>query len=167
MMVRRVSAWCGAGLLAALFTSAPARAEVIDQFQDWTLQCFDAPDGEECIVTQVVLRDGNQVLGVGVDWVSAEDRARIIFNLPPQAIEGTRMALTIDEGETRYLPIDNCGEGRCQLRAVAEDALIAEMKRGERAVVTFLLPPEERLDVPVSLLGFTAGYEAMRARSQG
>ncbi len=150
----------------------PYTREVIGS---WEMRCIKAEEGsteeEPCQMYQ--LMDDSQ--GVAVAEVS-------LFRLPAggKAIAGAtiivpletslpdQVTLAIDGSKARRYPYAFCNQIGCYVRLglTAED--IAAFKRGNEAVMTIIpaLAPDQKVELTLSLSGFTASYDKVSVLDQ-
>ncbi|HEX5795845.1 MAG TPA: invasion associated locus B family protein [Geminicoccaceae bacterium] len=133
------------------------------QLQDWTLRC-ELPQGEPpefCEMRQrVVNQEGERVLLAVVGPLPQIDRAGLLFVLPLGIALPPGAFLKIDGGPEQPVPVERCEPQGCRIELVLEPELLARLKAGTRALVGFHVYDgrggRPRVDVPVSLLGFSA-----------
>lgn len=144
----------------------PVEPYVKAEHGDWKLQCFAIEEGEEPCQLYQLLKDE---MGTDVAEVA-------IFRLPPggQAVAGAtvtvpletlltaQLTIAVDGAKGKRYPFSFCSPVGCYARIgfTAED--IAAFKRGAKASVT-LVPapaPDQKVELDMSLLGFTAAYDA-------
>ncbi|SHF41731.1 Invasion protein IalB, involved in pathogenesis [Modicisalibacter ilicicola DSM 19980] len=138
----------------------PADANVeVETFQDWEVRC---PQGGgapgDCTMTQLVDNPNGDspIMRVIMAYPSEMDTAAMAFILPL----GTRLApglqLAVDNGEPINFPYQVCQQQGCRADIPVTDSLRQQMRSGSRATLSIMGPRGERLDLPVSLQGFTA-----------
>lgn len=159
-----------AALLSALaFGIAQAQTESTSrtgqEFRDWTVQC-EQPEGaerEHCHIFQtVVLRENNQpLLHLAVGRIIETGDAAAIMTVPLGVLLPPGMALRVDEGENIRFPVQSCQPNGCIAVLPLEDEMIRQLKGGVQATVTFVDADQRPIGVPVSLLGFTAGFDSL------
>lgn len=134
---------------------------------DWAVKCVKAPEGQTdpCSAYQLLKNEqGSNVAEITLfqlpEGGNAEAGATIIT--PLETLLTEQILLQIDDGQTKRYPFSFCTQIGCFARIgfTAED--IAAMKRGNEATLTIvaLAAPDQKVNVPVSLKGFTAAYEA-------
>lgn len=150
----------------------PYTREVIGS---WEMRCIKGEEGstdeEPCQMYQL-MNDGD---GVAVAEVS-------LFRLPAggKAIAGAtiivpletalpeQVTLAIDGSKARRYPYAFCNQIGCYVRLglTAED--IAAFKRGNEAVMTIVpaLAPDQKVELKLSLSGFTASYDKVSVLDQ-
>jgi invasion protein IalB len=157
---------CLCTVLAA--ACAAARAEPSDgqSFKDWTARCETLQDGTKapCYIMQnVLLKKGNQpLLLVAVRNAADGDRPAAFFSLPLGVSLPGGLSLTVDEGQPLRLRYERCDRNGCHAPLPLDDALLKSLKGGRWARVAFFDAARREISVPVSLLGFTAGFDALR-----
>jgi invasion protein IalB len=128
-------------------------------FRDWRLACL----GQDCVIRAWVRgADGTAVLALAA-WPQGEggyltvDTSLGLF-LPD--------GLRIDLGDTpaRLAPWRTCDAAGCYAVAPVDAAFLAALQRERTAEVTLTLVEGVRVRLPVSLLGFTAAWEALSSR---
>lgn len=157
---------------AAAGVGQPYTREVIGA---WEMRCIKAAEEsneeEPCQMYQL-LDDGE---GAPVAEVS-------LFRLPPggQAIAGAtvivpletslpqQMTMRIDGGDARRYPFAFCNPVGCYVRLGLTEADVTAMKRGNEAVLSIVpaLAPDQTVELPVSLEGFTASYDKVSVIDQ-
>ncbi len=139
------------------------------KFELWEQRCFKTESGiDPCQLYQLLKdTDGNAVAEI------------TMFNLP-EGTEGPAVAgasvvvpletmlpngvqLQIDTAKSKTYPFTFCTAAGCVSRVgfLAEE--IESMKKGAKATLTIVpaLAPDQKVNLDVSLKGFTAGYTAM------
>jgi invasion protein IalB len=74
-----------------------------------------------------------------------------------------QITMKIDDGTAKRYPFTWCSQVGCYARIGFTADEIAAFKRGKKATVTIVpvAAPDTTVDLDVSLIGFTAGYEAV------
>jgi invasion protein IalB len=133
------------------------------QQQDWTLRC-ELPQGqppEFCEMRQrVVNQEGERVLLAVVGPLPQIDKPGLLLVLPLGIALPPGTFLKIDGGPEQPVPVERCEPQGCRIELVLDPELLARLKAGTRALVGFHVYDGQggrpRVDVPVSLLGFSA-----------
>lgn len=146
-------------------TAARAQPEDGQQFKDWTARCETLPDGTTppCYIMQsVLLKKGNQpLLLVAVRNAVEGERPAAFFSLPLGVSLPGGLSLTVDEGQPLRLRYERCDRNGCHAPLPLDDALLNSLKGGRWARVAFFDATRREISVPVSLLGFTAGFASL------
>lgn len=131
--------------------------DVVDeQFEDWAVRCPSGGDGR-CEMTQLVNNPetGNPMLRVVMLYPEQMDSAAMVFLLPL----GTRLPpgvqLTVDGGEPHNFPFQVCLQRGCRADFRLEDPVRQRMRAGQVATVSMIGPQGGRIDLDISLQGFT------------
>ena len=188
---RRAAALLGiatlVGALAIAGNTAPARAQATEaqeggepkpgprdgqEFQDWRLRCEAATElqPEFCEMRQrIVDREGNRVVLAAVGRLPNIDTPGLLFILPLGISLPPGTFLQIDQGEEQRVPVERCEEQGCRIELLLEDELLARLKAGTKATLSFYVYDGQgnrpRVDVPISLLGFSAALtEVMKIK---
>jgi len=150
----------------------PYTSEVIGS---WEMRCIKGEEGsteeEPCQMYQL-MNDGQ---GAPVAEVS-------LFRLPAggKAVAGatiivpletslpSQVTLAIDGGKARRYPYAFCNPIGCYVRLGLTGDDVAAFKRGNEAVMTIVpaLAPDQKVELTLSLTGFTASYEKVSVLDQ-
>ncbi|AUH34796.1 invasion associated locus B family protein [Paracoccus tegillarcae] len=135
---------------------------------DWTIRCIKADEGQPdpCELYQLLRDDqGNSVAEVTIIPLTqgeAAAGATIVAPLETDLVRG--LGIKIDSAATRGFPFNFCAPVGCVSRMGFDANGLAGLKRGNVAIVS-LLPfgadPENPFELPMSLAGFTAGFEEL------
>ena len=179
-VTRQLRAWLAAAALGAASAGLGASAALAQategapaapaggprdgqEFQDWTLHCRapEAPTPEICEMHQrVVNQEGERVMLAVVGRLPNIDTPGLLFVLPLGISLPPGAFLRIDQGEEEQVPVERCERQGCRIELLLDDELLTRLKAGTRATVSFHVYDGQgqrpRVDVPVSLLGFSA-----------
>jgi invasion protein IalB len=152
----------------------PGTMSVEGTFDSWELRCFSTEDGSNpCQIYQLLKdADGNNVAEISM------------FDLPPgagEAVAGAsiiapletllteNLRLKIDTGAAKVYPFTWCAGIGCVARVGFTAEEIAQFKGGAKAVITIVpvVAPDQKVEVNLSLVGFTKAYDAMVAANVG
>jgi invasion protein IalB len=156
---------CLCAVLAA--ACAAVRAEPSDgqSFKDWTARCETLQDGTKvpCYIFQNLLlkKDNQRLLHVAVGYLAEGDKPVAFFSLPLGVSLPGGLSVTVDEGQPLRLRYERCEPNGCLAPLPLDDQLIRSLKGGRWARVAFFDTTRREISVPVSLLGFTAGFDAL------
>lgn len=151
-----------------LVASAAARAELSDgqTFKDWTASCETLQDGTKapCYIFQNLFlkQDNQRLLHVAVGYLAEADQPMAFFNLPLGVSLPGGLSVTVDEGQPLRLRYERCERNGCLAPLPLDEQLLRSFKGGRWARVAFFDTTRREISVPVSLLGFTAGFDALR-----
>ncbi|MFV0301840.1 MAG: invasion associated locus B family protein [Paracoccus sp. (in: a-proteobacteria)] len=137
---------------------------------DWTIRCIKAEEGQPdpCELYQLLKdAEGNSVAEVTMIPLSqgeAAAGATIVAPLETDLVRG--LGLKIDSAAPRGYPFNFCAPVGCVSRMGFDAAGLNGLKRGNSATVS-LLPfgsdPEQPVELPMSLAGFTAAFTEMES----
>jgi invasion protein IalB len=163
---RRIAPFVVAYLFALLATvPAHAKPEHGQTFKNWTARCELTPSAtlERCFIFQnLVLKDsGRRLVHVAVGYLAANGQAAAVITLPLGISLPPGAAISVDGGDPVDIVIERCDANGCIGALALGERLIAELKRGREARISFHDGTRRRIAVPVSLLGFTAGFDSL------
>lgn len=148
---------------------APGTDYVIASEGDWEVRCIHTEDGfDPCQLYQLLQDDnGNSVAEFSMvalpDGAEAAAGATIIT--PLETLLTAQLTMAVDGGKAKRYPFTWCASVGCFSRIGFTAAEVAQLKKGAKAVVTIvpMVAPDQKVNLTVSLAGFTAGYEKMKA----
>lgn len=151
---------------AASSSTNPLHGQV---FQDWTVRCEAVPasDGqtyEQCHMYQDWQEEDRQlrILHIAVAYPRQQpDQAVAVMTLPLGVYLPPGVTVQIDQGTPIKVAIERCEAVGCKAGFALEEQVLAAMRRGVKANVTFSDLRRQPLTIPVSLRGFTAGLRAL------
>lgn len=143
------------------------------QFQDWTLHCKTITEGqrEACEMRQnIINKKGERVVLVIVGRVPHAESPGMLILMPLGIALPPGAFLKVDDGERQRVPLKICEKEGCRVEMVLKSDLVAQLKAGTKATVTFYVynreGKEQEVDIPISLLGFSAALaEVMKSPS--
>jgi len=159
--------------------AAPAGDQIVASYYnrethgDWQLRCLRTPDGNDPCELYQLLRDANQGPVAEISVIPFEGQAAAIMNFvaPLETDLEMGLGLKVDSGENRRYPFLVCAPIGCVARIGMSEAELGALKRGNQATVTLLPfggdPEKNAVHLPVSLKGFTAGFDALKSQPQG
>ncbi len=158
-------------LLCAGFVLLSTTAYALEegqQFQDWTVGCERLPgmDRERCFIYQTVVNQDTDepVLQMAVGYLPMDDgreQPAALLTVPLGVALPPGIGLSVDGGEMIRLPYERCVPSGCIAGFPLEDDMLNQFRRGIRAEIR-LHDGMQGIGLPVSLMGFTAGFNALR-----
>jgi len=146
---------------------------VVSEHEDWALQCIRVPEGEEqpCYIAQVVAdTTGNPTAAVNIftlpDDPNNPAKAAAEFVTPLGTLLTANLVLAIDVTSPKVYPYRWCDQRGCFAQIGLTNEELDMMRAGERAMMTIVSVenPQAPILLPISLKGFTAAYDALKAR---
>jgi invasion protein IalB len=143
------------------------------EFQDWTLHCKTITQGqpEACEMRQnIVNKQGARVVLVIVGRVPHMEMPGMLILMPLGIALPPGVFLKVDDGDRQQVQLKICEKEGCRVEMVLTSDLVAQLKAGTKATVTFYVynreGKEQEVNIPVSLLGFSAALaEVMKSPS--
>lgn len=139
-----------------------------EKFKDWSARC-ETPAGaerERCFIFQrlVTKKDDEYlpVLHVLVGYLTADGRPGLFATVPLGVSLPHGLELSVDGGDPIRFGYSHCSSQGCLAALALSEELIASMKAGDEALITFHSGARQPVSISVSLQGFTAGFNALR-----
>ena len=159
-----------AALVALVATHAVADTpEIRATYGSWNLRCEPVPEGEndedQCFIFQnLVLKQGGQrVFNMAVGYIANAEQPIALVTLPLGISLPPGATLTIDGDHEVRFPIERCMPAGCRAGVALTPALVAALTSGTEASVSFFDGSRQPVSVSLSLDGFSAALEALRA----
>lgn len=149
----------------ALSQSALAQGVVKSQHGDWQMSC-DTPPGaatEQCAIIQNVTAEDQTNVGMSVIVLKTADRQATLLRVlvPLGILLPNGLGLNIDGEDLGRVAFVRCLPNGCVAEVIMDEALISKFTAGQQAIFVVFKTPEEGIGIPVSLIGFSAGYTAL------
>jgi invasion protein IalB len=161
---RLTALWIAAALL---LTVAPASAQgvVRSTHGDWQIRC-DTPAGarsEQCALIQSVTAEDRPNVGLTVIILkTADQKSRLMRVLAPLGVLlPSGLGLRIDNADVGRAGFVRCLPNGCVSEVVMDDKLVGQMRGGQQATFIIFQTPDEGIGIPMSLSGFSAGYDKL------
>ncbi|MDZ4087557.1 MAG: invasion associated locus B family protein [Tabrizicola sp.] len=149
----------------------PGSTYTVATFEAWEQKCVRTESGVDPCQLYLLLKDqeGNSVaeftmfnLPKGSEGPAV---AGATFIAPLETLLTAGMALQIDEAKGKMYPFTFCAQIGCVARIGFTAEEITAMKAGANAKITIVpfVAPDEKVELAISLKGFTAGYDAVAA----
>ena len=152
-------------LILVVPTAAVAQGQVKSKHGDWDLRC-DTPAGaqsQQCVIMQFVTAQDRENVGLSVVVMKTADKqARILRVLAPLGVLLPRgLGLRIDNTDMGTTGFIRCLPNGCVSEVLMDDSLIQQLRSGKQAMFVIFQTPEEGIGVPISLAGFSEGFDAL------
>ncbi len=144
---------------------ALAQGEIKATHGDWQMRC-DTPPGapaEQCALIQNVTAEDRENVGLSVIVLKTADKqARILRVLAPLGVLlPSGLGLRVDDADIGRAGFVRCLPNGCIAEVILEDTLLTKLKAGGLATFIIFQTPEEGIGIPISLNGFSAGFDAL------
>ncbi|MDG1119070.1 MAG: invasion associated locus B family protein [Flavimaricola sp.] len=147
----------------------PGEPYVREVFGDWALRCLVAEVGEDPCQMYQLLLDPSENPVAEISIVPLADGgpavAGVVVVVPLETLLTEQLTLSIDGGEARRYAFNFCNRAGCVARFGLTDEQVALLKRGASGVLTIVpaAVPDQQINLTMSLIGFTAGFDAATA----
>ncbi|WOI56787.1 invasion associated locus B family protein [Palleronia sp. LCG004] len=137
------------------------------EFSDWQQRCIRTEnESDPCQLYQLLYdQDGNAVAEISIfplpEGQQAVAGATIIT--PLETLLTRQLTLAVDDGQAKRYPFDFCADAGCFARIGLTDAEVNSFRRGAEARISIVpaAAPDQTITLPISLSGFTAGFDAL------
>lgn len=150
-------------------TAAVGEAYLAANFEQWEQRCEKTADGKDpCQLFQLLKdTDGNAVSEFSIFSLPAGGQAAAGATIvaPLETLLTANLAIAIDTNKAKLYPFTFCTQYGCVARVGFTADEVAQFKKGAKATMTIVpaAAPEEKVELNISLNGFTAGYDAVAA----
>lgn len=149
----------------------PGSTYTAASFEAWEQRCVRSETGKDPCQLYLLLKDdkGNSVaeftmfnLPKGTEGPAV---AGATFIAPLETLLTAGMMLQIDASKPKAYPFTFCNQIGCISRIGFTAEEVEQLKKGANAKITIVpfVAPDEKVELTISLKGFTAGYEAVSA----
>lgn len=142
---------------------------VIETSGEWEVRCIRTEDGfDPCQLYQLLQDDeDNDVAEISMVALpeGSEAAAGATVVTPLETLLTAQLTMTVDGGKAKRYPFTWCSRTGCFSRIGFTAAEVTQLKKGAKAVITIvpMLAPEQKVNLTISLVGFTNGYDKMKA----
>lgn len=153
-------------LSALSYASFPANAQQSQTpYGDWNMRCETPPgaQGPQCALMQYVVAESRSNVGLSVIMLkTADGKAKLLRIITPLGVLlPSGLGLKIDDEDIGRAGFVRCVAEGCLAEVIMEDELLNKLRRGQQATFIVFVSPEDGIGIPISLSGFSAGYDAL------
>jgi len=137
---------------------------------DWELRCIKAPEGtkDPCQLYQLLEdQQGNSVAEINLFSLPDGDKlaAGATIVTPLETLLTQNVLLSVDGGKPKVYPFTFCTAIGCFSRVgfTADDVAAFKAGNAAKIVVVPAQAPDQKVELSMSLKGFTAGFTAVKA----
>ena len=132
---------------------------------DWQIRC-DTPPGakaEQCALIQSVTAEDRANVGLTVIVLkTADQKSRLMRVVAPLGVLlPSGLGLKIDTADVGRAGFVRCLPNGCVAEVIMDEKLVGQLKNGQIATFIIFQTPEEGIGIPVSLSGFTQGFDKL------
>ncbi|MCG7492213.1 invasion associated locus B family protein [Thalassobius sp. Cn5-15] len=159
---------------AGLNTGTPTQPQsyIREESGDWQLECYrTGQEQEPCQLLQPLYgAEGNQVANMRIFRLppGGQAVAGALVAVPLETLLTAQLTILVDANVPQRYPFSVCDPQGCYARIGLTQQDIDAYKRGASAIVSLVpfVAPDQRVDLKMSLSGFTAGYDKVTATLQ-
>ncbi|MEX0842121.1 MAG: invasion associated locus B family protein, partial [Xanthobacteraceae bacterium] len=151
--------------LGGLAAGVRAQGVVRSVHQDWQIRC-DTPPGaqsEQCALLQSVVAEDRANVGITVIVLKTADNKSWVLRViaPLGVLLPAGLGLVIDKADVGRAGFVRCLPRGCFAEVVMDDKLIQQLRAGQTATFIIFQTPEEGIGFPMSLKGFSDGFDKL------
>lgn len=147
-----------------LSAAGPAPTDV-NTYGDWIVRCFPIKSPARCDMFQATLDKATQrrIVSVSIAYAPATSvyGAKIIVPLEVRLDAGA--VVTADKFTSAAMSYTRCEHDGCYMEDKLEPALVENLARGKAASIVVTSVPGARVNLPLSLRGFSDALSAMKS----
>ena len=149
--------------------AAVGKTYVAARFDKWDQRCVKKADGSDPCQLYYLLSDGNgnNVAEISIFNLPAGSQATAgaTFMAPLETLLTANLKIVIDASKPKVYPFSFCTKVGCVARLGFTADEITALKKGNKATLTIVpaAAPDKAVDLVLTLTGFTAGFEAVKA----
>lgn len=154
--------------MAIAFAPGARGIDDAQQFSDWTARCAQSEDTKQqsCVLEQIVFsKEGDRpMLRAAAGYLQeSQDKAvpAILVTVPLMVALQEGLAISVDKQGAFIAPYHHCNPEGCVAGLPLDDKVLSAFKKGNEATIRLIAVNGEVMDLPLSLRGFTAGYNAL------
>lgn len=161
-----------AGAAPAILTAETAQVGqgyLATTFELWEQRCEKTAEGKDPCQLFQLLKDteGNAVAEFSIFPLPTGGQAvaGATVVVPLETLLTEALTIAIDTAPAKVYPFTFCTQIGCVARVGFTDAEVNQFKKGAKATVTLVpaVAPETKVNLDISLKGFTAGFDAVVA----
>ncbi|MFK7882444.1 invasion associated locus B family protein [Roseobacter sp.] len=143
-----------------------------EEFGDWDMRCIKTEDGDDPCQMYQLLNDeqGSPISEFTLFKLpeGGEARAGATVVVPLETSLAAQLTIKIDDGVAKRYPFAFCNQVGCYARIGLTEEDVDNFKQGGKAVLTIvpIVAPDQRVNVDLSLSGFTASYDKVSVIEQ-
>lgn len=143
-----------------------------ETFGDWELRCIRSEDGNDPCQMYQLLRDAadTPISEFSLFRLPEGGRAKAgaTVVVPLETALQQQLTIAVDGGTARRYPYSYCTQLGCFARIGLTEGDVNAFKRGNAAKLTIVpvLAPDQKVEVSLSLTGFTAAYDKVSVIQQ-
>ncbi len=137
-------------------------------FGDWTVNCQDVDGTENCQMYQL-LKNGEFPI-VEVNLFNVDNGSQVFAGgsivVPLDTLLTAQLTIAVDDDLAKRYPYAFCTQTGCVSRVGLTEADITAYKKGNAATVSIVpvAAPDQKVEVAMSLKGFTKAFDALKAK---
>ncbi len=163
-------------LSVALFfnslTNGHAQQTAVEEYvkttqQSWQVKCLrpikkDAASKEQCFMVQENADEDDPSISASIVILETAPKSfSIRITVPLGVFLPKALKLKIDDKDVGSVPYIYCFAAGCLVESTMPDILTDKFKKGQTASLTFFAANQQKLEMPISLSGFTKAYKIL------
>ncbi|WP_406736554.1 invasion associated locus B family protein [Thioclava sp. GXIMD4215] len=147
----------------------PGTTYIASTHGDWKVQCVHTEDGSDPCQLYQLLKDqtGNNVADISMFPLPDNSRAAVgaTIMVPLETLLTQNVVMKLDGNEPKVYPFTFCAQAGCFARIGLTPEELNQYKKGNKVEMTIVpvAAPTQKVNVTISLSGFTAAFDEVKA----
>ena len=137
--------------------------------ESWEVRCVKMADGSDPCQLYQLLKDAQGTSVAEISMFALPESGQAVAGAtviaPLETLLTANLLIAIDGSKAKIYPFTFCASLGCIARVGFTAEELAQFKKGAKAVMTIVpaAAPDQKVELDISLKGFTAGFEAVKA----
>lgn len=137
--------------------------------ESWEVRCVKMEDGSDPCQLYQLLKDAQGTSVAEISMFALPEGGQAVAGAtviaPLETLLTANLLISIDGGKAKIYPFTFCATLGCIARVGFTAEELGQFKKGAKAVMTIVpaAAPEQKVALDISLKGFTAGFDAVKA----
>jgi invasion protein IalB len=131
------------------------------QFQHWGGNCEIVDKQRVCYLQQILTENKKPLLVTVIGYTAEKKYPTLFLELSASVQLNKTIALRVDRKKAIYFDVQ-CEKGKCMAGFGMDALMLKQFKKGRRAVLSYTNHQGHKRELPISLMGVTAGLKALQ-----
>lgn len=131
------------------------------QFKNWGGNCEIVDKQEVCYLQQILIENKKPLLVTVIGYTDKKKYPTLFLELSADIQPNKSVALRVDRKKAIYFDAQ-CKNGKCMAGFGMDALMLKQFKKGRRAILSYTNHQGGKRELPISLMGITAGLKALQ-----